>query len=129
MIVLVCGSRDFDTFKHQRWVDETLDEIHDHGGIELIHSGMANGPDLWGVWWARKNHIPWVGHKPIWKRNGEFVRHAGMERNQVMVEHMRNAIEDGYLAKIVAFWDGKSSGTANTIELARRLDVPIEVLQ
>ena len=51
-----------------------------------------------------------------WNKHG---RAAGPIRNKLIVDNCD---------RVVAFWDGKSPGTKNTIELARKAGKPVEVI-
>jgi uncharacterized phage-like protein YoqJ len=50
----------------------------------------------------------------------KFGKAAGMKRNQQIVE-----VSD----RIVAFWDGQSRGTKNTIDTAKKLGKGVKVFQ
>src|SRR5688572_19917446 len=50
---------------------------------------------------------------------GRYQKQAGMRRNPVTV---------GLAKRVVAFWDGKSPGTKNSIDHADRLGIPVETI-
>jgi len=101
MKVAVIGSRGFEDYK---LLESTLDNID----ITLLVSGGAKGADLLGEKYANEKDIPTAIFKPDWKKYG---RGAGFVRNKEIV----NAAEI-----VVAFWDGVSKGTKNSIDLAKK---------
>lgn len=76
------------------------------GYVEEVVCGMAEGPDLWGRDWAKKYGIMVKEFPADWNKHGKA---AGPMRNSEMVK---------YGTALVAFWDGKSSGTYDTIKKA-----------
>lgn len=75
--------------------------------IHLIISGGARGADTLAEKFAKEFGIPKRIHFAGWEVYG---RSAGYVRNARIVQDAD---------KVVAFWDGKSRGTANTIKLAK----------
>lgn len=86
----------------------------------VIVSGGAGGVDSYAAKAAKYYGLPEpIVHLPKWKnRDGSFNKAAGFERNALIV---RDADE------VVAFWDGKSKGTANTIRVAQHADKPVSI--
>lgn len=78
------------------------------GSLAISHvvSGGAKGVDSIAENYARKNNLPVTIFKPDWKR---FGRGAGMIRNRDIVLESQ---------QVLAFWDGSSKGTLNSINLA-----------
>jgi predicted Rossmann fold nucleotide-binding protein DprA/Smf involved in DNA uptake len=109
--VAVIGSR---TFSNARLLAKVLDEYL--GRATLVVSGGADGADRMGAKWARKNGIETLIFEPDHKR----YRHAYHHRNRLIVEHAD---------LVVAFWDGRSTGTAYTINYARTMGVPVRVVR
>lgn len=106
MKVAVVGSR---TFSNRDLLFEKLDELQRvHGGFDLIVSGGATGADALAEEYALARQIEVMVLEADWKRYG---RGAGPMRNQEIVKAAD---------VVVAFWNGESRGTANTIEIARR---------
>lgn len=101
MKVAVIGSR---TFNNYESVKDKLDSI---SGITLIVSGGAMGADTLGERYARENDIPIRVYKPDWTKG----RGAGFLRNT-------DIINDADI--VVAFWDGKSRGTLDSIAKAEK---------
>lgn len=73
-----------------------------------ILSGGARGVDTWAIKIAKELGFETAVIYPLWEKYG---RGAGLKRNKDIV-----LASD----ELVAFWDGQSRGTADTIEKARR---------
>lgn len=82
-----------------------------------IVSGGAPGVDRTAEREARRLGLRLVVYQAEWDRLG---RGAGIVRNGTIVENCD---------RVVAFWDGVSRGTENTITRARRAGKPVEVMQ
>lgn len=80
--------------------------------ITRIVSGGAQGPDQWGAQVAIAQAVALVEHKPEWNKYG---RGAGYERNKLIVADCDI---------LVAFWDGKSRGTAHDFQLCEEQGKP-----
>ena len=109
MKVAVIGSRSFSNYD---LLKKTLDEI---AGIKIIISGGAAGADTLAEQWAKENNVETVIYKPDWAKYG---RGAGIVRNRLIIEDCDNCI---------AFWDGVSKGTQNSIEMCKKLNRNITV--
>jgi hypothetical protein len=83
---------------------------------DCIVSGGAAGVDTAAWEWALRNHIEIIVHRPDYNRHGKW---AALKRNDTIIQEAD---------KIVAFWDGKSTGTRYVIEKARKLHKPVEVI-
>lgn len=117
MNVLVCGSRMFALGDGGReTVRERLDEILKEHEFRLI-TGGANGPDEWARQWAVDTE---VDHLVLYARWEEHGKRAGILRNLRMLDEKPELV--------IAFWDGKSKGTAHTIEGARTRNIPVDVI-
>ena len=99
--VAVIGSRTFDNYK---LLKETLDSLK----IDLIVSGGAKGADSLAEQYAKENGIETIIHQAEWEK---FGRKAGPIRNEYI-------IRDSDI--VVAFWNGKSTGTYHSINLAKK---------
>lgn len=61
-----------------------------------------------------------VSYPAKWKRpDGTVDKGAGFKRNQLIVDQAD---------RVVAFWDGKSRGTKDTIDKARKAGKPVEIV-
>lgn len=120
MHLLVCGTR---TFTDYRLLARKLDrftfwfehvEVYVGGrGTRKERNGrwVREGADWFANQWAEANWWPRHLYHADWDTHGKA---AGPRRNAEMVEAV--ADRNGHC---VAFWDGKSPGTAHAIELAR----------
>ena len=97
MKVAIIGSRNLNP-------DITLDFTPD----EII-SGGAIGVDTCARQYAIKNNIPFTEIKPNYE---VYNKSAPIIRNKIIVEKCDT---------LIAYWDGKSSGTKFTIDYARKL--------
>jgi len=82
----------------------------------VVVTGGARGVDTMAEQEALEIGLTAVVVKPSWV----LGRHAGIKRNQIIVDISNRGI---------AFWDGQSPGTADTIEKFRRAGKPIEVIE
>lgn len=104
MRVAIVGSRSFSDYDEFLRLLGRLD-WHD---FEEIVSGGASGSDSLAERFADHWKIPFKKLKPDWKKNG---RSAGFQRNATIISSVD---------MVIAFWDGKSKGTANDIDLSRK---------
>ena len=101
MKLSIIGSRSFFDYT-------MLEKILNKEKIDILVSGGAIGADSLGEQYAENNNIPTLIFKPDWKR---FGRAAGFIRNKDIIDNSD---------KVIAFWDGKSKGTLNSINLAKK---------
>lgn len=98
MKVGIVGSRSITDFeKIKEILDKTLEKN------DIIVSGGAQGVDSLAEMYARLNNMQCEVYKPEWDKYGNA---AGFIRNSKIVE------ESDY---IIAFWDGLSKGTMDTM--------------
>ena len=109
MKVAVIGSRGFDDYD---LMVKTLDKIK----ITLIVSGHAVGADKLGERYAIEKGIETKIFLPDWKNLGKA---AGMIRNTDIINEAE---------LVVAFWDGTSKGSADSIEKANKLNKPVIIV-
>jgi hypothetical protein len=111
--VVVCGGRDFQDYAR---LEQSLDTLlNGLPPVEII-SGAAHGADLLGERYARTRGLICHRFPADWQRYG---RRAGYVRNQQMVDQCD---------RVVAFWDGQSRGTKNTIYLATAKGIPVDII-
>lgn len=110
MKVLVCGSRDF---KDEKRLKEVLDDYD----ISEIIEGEARGADTLSRIYGENRGVPVRGFPARWDLYGN---RAGPIRNSEMLEM-------GEPDVVVAFWNGKSKGTQNMIEIAKKKNIPVHV--
>lgn len=102
-VLAVVGSR---TFTDYALLKENLDKISNEFHITKIVSGGAQGADSLARKYAQEKNILLQEFKPDWQTYGKA---AGMLRNTDIV----NACD-----MLVAFWDGVSPGTRDSIKKA-----------
>lgn len=120
--IIVAGSRDFDDYKLLKLkLKEYIGglDIVDLSQIVII-SGTARGADTLGEHFAydygitiRRFPAKWdeLGKRAGWVRNAEMAKYAA-EKHGVLF----------------AFWNGKSRGTKNMIDLANRYGLEVHVV-
>lgn len=101
----VVGSRSFDDFD---LLSNHLDMIFGDSKVKII-SGGAKGADTLAVDYAKMHGIPYREFYPDYIKYTSDI--APFIRNQEIVDHSDF---------IVAFWDGKSKGTVDTINKAKK---------
>ena len=110
--ILVCGGRDFDD---RNLLFEVLDGVvKGKDDVEIV-SGHAKGADTLAEEYAAENGIILSVFAPDWKKYGKA---AGTMRNKDMLDYISE--EEPV---VVAFWNGKSKGTENSIETARKMGI------
>lgn len=80
--------------------------------FETIISGGAKGADSLGERFAHDYKLGLEIYKSEW---GKYGKSAGFRRNQTIVDNCD---------MVLAFWDGQSRGTADTIEKAKKAKKP-----
>lgn len=105
MKIVIAGGRDFNNYN---LLCEKCDDIINSNQTEII-SGCAKGADTLGERYAKERGYDVKLFPADWKTHG---RKAGPIRNKQMAE---------YGDMLIAFWDGKSSGTKNMIDNAKKL--------
>lgn len=95
--------------------DIELDSYIPEGVTEIV-SGAAAGIDTLARDYAQRKGICMTEFLPEYARYG---RAAPIKRNQSIAEYAECAI---------AFWDGKSKGTADSIRHFQKLGKPIKVV-
>ncbi|MBW6491881.1 MAG: DUF2493 domain-containing protein [Lentimicrobium sp.] len=104
MIVAIIGSRSFNNYE---LLKERCNYFLSSSYGYTIISGGAAGTDKLAERFASEMKIPITVYRADWQKHG---RKAGMLRNAEMLENCTH---------VIAFWDGKSPGTANMIECAK----------
>ncbi|MBR5772550.1 MAG: DUF2493 domain-containing protein [Clostridia bacterium] len=110
--VLVCGGVDFN---NEALLAETLDAILEKENTVIV-SGGAKGADTLAEKYAADNGIEIKVFPAEWSKYG---RSAGPIRNKKMLDFISGSGNP----LVVAFWNGKSRGTKNTIETARKMEI------
>jgi len=125
--VAIIGSRDFNDLEY---MIETLKPYENK--ITKVISGGAKGADTIAEQWAKHRTIPFQEYTAKWNdvegkpkyqigenSYGKYWKWAGHSRNTTMAEECDCC---------VAFWDGKSTGTAHMIKECKRLNKPLKII-
>jgi len=115
--VVIAGSRGFSNYKllYEK-CNEILREKRKTHNIVVI-SGNARGADLLGEKYSSDMGFDLEVFHADWKK---FGKSAGFRRNEQMAE-----VADG----LIAFWDGKSSGTQHMINIAEEKGISTRVIK
>lgn len=105
----IIGSRNFCDYE---LMEKTLKEYD----ISEIISGGAKGADSLAARYADQNDISLVVFKADWKRYG---RAAGVIRNTDIIDSSD---------VVIAFWDGVSRGTKNSIDKAIKAGKSVNII-
>ena len=115
----IVGSRDYPNAwqRVSKFVDALPPRV-------CVVSGGADGPDKFAEERARERGL-WVMVKDaVWRPGGVFDPRAGFDRNADLVLFLAGVGGAG-----VAFWDGKSRGTADTIDKMRQVGRPLWIVR
>lgn len=107
--IAIVGSRDYPDLTH---IIRYIDTLPPNA---MLISGGARGVDRVAEQYAKQRSLMTLIYNADWNMHGKS---AGMIRNQQIVDAAD---------KIVAFWDGVSRGTADTIAKAQKAGKAIEV--
>jgi hypothetical protein len=116
--ILVCGSR---TFNNYSLLSHVLDIVCNGFTDICIVSGGARGADSLAKEYAHYHNFKYVEFPAEWNKYGKC---AGYIRNEVMHRY----ISEHEKRKVIAFWDGKSKGTAHNFGLARKYGNTLHVI-
>lgn len=117
---IIAGCRDFSDYSLLRDTANRIFRDRDIRNLTII-SGHCSGADRLGELFASRNKLSCVKFPADWKTYGKA---AGPIRNRQMAEYASQ--QNGML---LAFWDGKSRGTRNMIQLAEEFGLEIHVVQ
>jgi hypothetical protein len=110
--IAIVGSR---TYEDRNKLFKRCDEFVEEYGFEhvTVLYGMAKGADSLGRDWAKLRGHTIENFPALWHRYG---RAAGPIRNEQMAKHTDY---------VLAFWNGRSSGTKDMINTSRALGKPV----
>lgn len=145
MRLIIAGSRSFDNYDllkksvHRLFYRCTVDLgliKNWRTDVEII-SGTANGADKMGEVFASENNIPVIKFPADWsninvpgviikynKFGNPYNTRAGYDRNLSMALYAK--IDNGVL---LVFWDGKSKGTKDMINIAKKHKLKVFVVK
>ena len=127
MKIIIAGGRDFNDYSLMKQkCSEILRGLlpaysNDTENVEIV-SGGARGADWLGEAFAQEHSFRLKVFKADWDKLGKI---AGFVRNEQMAVY---ASQDNDLGVLIAFWDGKSEGTGNMLDLAFRYDLKVYVV-
>jgi hypothetical protein len=110
--IAIVGSRDYPKLEKVR---DMVEFLASYGPNRTIVSGGAKGVDLEAEEQARFYELEVIVHKADWEHHG---RAAGFLRNQQIVDDAD---------RVIAFWDGESKGTKDTIDKTLKAKKDLEV--
>lgn len=111
--IIIAGGRDFSNYD---LLKKTVTEfLSDHNDEPCIICGKARGADTLGEKFAKEQGCKIRYFPADWRTYGKA---AGFVRNIEMAENAD---------VLIAFWDGKSSGTKHMIETAQKYSLEIIV--
>jgi hypothetical protein len=112
--VIIAGGRDFKDYeKLEKFCNVILKNKKE---IQIV-CGCASGADELGKKYAFEKNYKIIYFPANWK---EFPRSAGIVRNKEMAD---------YADALIAFWDGKSKGTENMIDQAKKNNLKIRIIK
>ena len=108
MKLLIAGSRSITDIDISPYIPE---------GTDCIITGGAKGIDRLAEIYADKMNISKIVMRPHYRL---YKRGAPIKRNEEMVE---------MCDQVLVFWDGVSQGTKHTIDYAKKIGKPIDVIE
>lgn len=114
--VIIAGCRDFNDYGLLQQTCDHLLQNQQKDNV-IIVSGHATGADALGERYAKEKGYKIEKHPADWKKYGKA---AGPIRNAIMAE---------VSSALIAFWDGKSRGTKNMIDLANDRNLQVAVVE
>lgn len=98
----------------------TVDDLSPYipADTDEIISGGAKGIDTCAREYARKAGLRLTEFQPEYERYGRYA--APLKRNEKIVEAAD---------RVLAFWDGASRGTRYTVDYAKKLGKPVEIIR
>ena len=117
---LVVGSRQFNNYD---LLYDKLDFLlqNQNGRVIIVHGG-CRGADLLAERYAQHRGYEQITFLAEWENYG---KRAGYIRNRKMHEFIAHFPKRG----VVAFWDGKSKGTAHSFELAKEFRNNLKIIR
>lgn len=113
--VVIAGCRNYNNYaKAKAYIDFCLCNIRKENDIVIV-SGCASGADAIGERYAEENGFKVEKYPADWEKYGKS---AGPKRN----EEMAKACDF-----VICFWDGKSKGTKNMVENAKKYKKTVRI--
>lgn len=113
MRIIVCGSRNWN---YRQIISDRLALLPGEDDTVVVH-GCAKGADRMAEQEAQKLGLLVERYPAEW---GKFGKRAGLLRNIEMAQAGADLC--------IAFWDGRSTGTAHMMDTARKYEIPVEIV-
>jgi len=116
--ILIAGSRTITNLSsdNKKIIIDRITEASEYGHVSIV-SGMAKGPDRWGIDVAKELGLYLIECPAEWD---VFGKSAGMVRNRLMSLITSEAL---------IFYDGVSSGTKNMISLLGSENITTTIIE
>ena len=127
--LIIAGSRDFDDYELLKQTCDYM--LQNHVDVEIV-SGKANGADRYGEAYAKERGYKVTEFPADWKDFGKpriLKTNDKGERYNAMAGIKRNRSMAIYADALIAFWNGKSPGTKNMIEEARKRGLKVKIVK
>lgn len=116
---LIVGSRSFTNYEFLKKKTDFL--LQKYKEITIV-SGGARGADTLAKRYAKERQYGYIEFPADWNKDGKA---AGFIRN----EKMHKFLSEYEFRGCIAFWDGKSKGTAHNFSLVKKYDTPIRIIR
>ena len=116
---LIVGSRGYTDYASFKAKCDAL--LADKTDIEIV-SGGASGTDTLAERYAHEHGYSLQVFPADWSRYG---KRAGYVRNREMHSYISTFADRG----VIAFWDGRSKGTAKSFALSKEFDNPLRIVR
>lgn len=146
--IIIAGGRDFNDYQLLR--AESLRIVAEKAKLMNIDkipkekitiiSGKAKGADSEGEKFAKEFNLNLKEYPADWRNleaepcrisenaHGKYNALAGLARNVKMAEAACSDREN-YDPMLIAFWDGKSTGTKHMIDTAKKMNMEVHVVE
>lgn len=115
MKVIIAGGRDFKEYLLLKLkCDKILKGVE---SVEIVSGNYETGADPLGIKYAKERGYPVRKFDADWDADDKA---AGPIRNRKMAQ---------YADSLIAFWNGRSPGTANMIKLAEEFNLPTRIIK
>ncbi len=117
MKLAIIGSRTFDDYDTVvTTVKALFEQVADDEKPSTIISGEAKGADTLAEHYAKEHGLELWVFKPDYQ---QYARSAAHVRNRLIVDNAD---------MVLAFWNGKSTGTKYTMDYAKRQGKPVKMI-
>lgn len=128
MKVIVCGSR---AIQDYNLLIKTIKESEIEDKIEVILSRGCSGPDKMGELWAKEKGIGFRVFEAKWKEcdiiGVKLAINSWGQKYNKLAELARNSRMIEKADAVIALWNGKSKGTLDTINKAKKKGILVYI--